>query len=97
MGIVEDNMDREYFKGVVWPRNDGPLHRYVIVGMLVSEKPIPEFEGKNEILIDGPSFGASDLLLSIRHRESNFGGDAVNVLLSLKEMNYEDTYDLQYV
>lgn len=84
-------MDREYFKGIVWPRNDGPLHRYVVVGMIVSEKPIPEFEGKNEVLIDGPGYGMSNLMSSIRHRESNFGGDAVNVLLSLKDMNFEDT------
>lgn len=80
----------ELFKGIIWPRDrvDG-LYRYTIIGMVVSSTPISEFEGKNEVFLAGAS-KLADPLMDIRHRESNFGGDATNVLLSLRDMNFED-------
>lgn len=80
----------ECFKGIIWPRDrvDG-LYRYVVVGMVVSNTPIEEFEGKNELFLAGES-SLADPLVRIRHRESDFKGDATNVLLSLRDMNFED-------
>lgn len=83
-------MRKEHLRAVIWPRDQvGVAYRYLIVGMLVSDEKIEEFEGKNEIFLDGSSHLA-DLLPMIRHRESNFKGDATNVLLSLGDMNFDD-------
>lgn len=80
----------ELFKGIIWPRDQvNGLYRYTIIGMVVSNTPIEQFEGKNEVFLAGES-KLADPLIDIRHRESNFGGDATNVLLSLRDMNFED-------
>lgn len=48
---------KEHLKCVVWPRDplDGPegkIHRYVIVGMLVTDQPLQNLEGENEVVLD---------------------------------------------
>lgn len=82
-------MKNEYFRGVVW--NKGSVkedekinHKYVVVGILVTDTPIEEFEG-NECSIDGPAFGLSNALSLIRKGKLKCKiGDATDVLLSLK-------------
>lgn len=80
-------MDRNHFKGVVWPRpptDKNPHHRYVVIGMLITEKPIPELEGVNEAVLDGFFPGIEDALGVIPKREPNLPtGDASNVMCSL--------------
>ena len=85
---------REYFKGCIWHREPltGPgkptNYRYVIAGMLVSEKPIPELEDTGaRTIFDGPIFGIGDLLACIPKRDANFNpGDADSVLTSLEDL-----------
>lgn len=80
---------QEYFRGVIWPKdpvveNDKTNYRYLIVGLLVTDKPIPEFEGANEICLDGNAYGLSDSLPMIRKTTANYKlGDASSVLTSL--------------
>lgn len=80
---------REHFRGVIWPRPPGekePLHRYLVVGMIVSKEPIPEFTGHNEIVLDGSTFGnLADALGGVpRYEPSGTLGDASSVLLRLE-------------
>jgi len=86
---------REYFKGVVWPRGaplreEGkpPNYRYVVVGMIVSDQPIPELEAiDHKTVLDGPVHGVLDLLSFVRQREAKLNlGDAVSVLLELEDL-----------
>lgn len=85
-------MNNQHFKAVVWPREsvvtkDLKFHRYVIVGMLITENPIPELEGKNEVLLDGQTFGLADTLATIPQREPNHRvGDATDALLNLNDL-----------
>ena len=78
---------KEHLKTVVWPLGESKgNHRYVIVGMLVTDEPISEFEGKNDIVIDSDVIMA-DRLAELPNRQPNMlPGDAVNVLLSLEEL-----------
>jgi hypothetical protein len=61
-------MKREVFKGLVWPRdtaldNQGkPVHRYVVIGMLVTDEAIPEWDGVNEVVLSGSAYGLADSL-----------------------------------
>lgn len=82
-----------HFRGVVFPKPEGKLYRYMVMGLLVSHKPIPEFEGKNEVLLDGYDAGLSDTLPSIRQGKLKEGvilGDSNMVLTSLGEIFEED-------
>ena len=92
--------NRQHLKAIVWPRpptKEVPHHRYVIVGMLVTEKPIPSLEGINkngirEFLVDGPVFGMIDLLDLMRKGTPDIQhGEAGNWLCSLNDVKiFED-------
>lgn len=86
--------DRQYLKAIVWPRHptkEIPQYRYVIVGMLVTEKPIQSLEEKNkhgiqEFLLDGQVFGIADLLDFVHKGTPNINhGDASNWLCGLSD------------
>ena len=80
---------KEYFRGVLWPREptkdgDKVNYRYVVVGMLVTDKPIdlPE-EFLNEAVLDGSVKMAEAIEeMSKRHTKLPLG-DASDVLVSL--------------
>jgi hypothetical protein len=77
---------KQHFKGMIWPRgkHKSGVYRYAIVGMIVTDEPIKEFEGKNELFADSPSFTLADSLANLRTREPAYNaGDATNVMLSL--------------
>jgi len=91
---------RESIKIVVWPRGpqegpDGKNYRYVVVGMVVTDQPLPNLEA----LLNGPGIGETviehttqvaqlgPLLDTLPLRSPNVVlGDATNVLLSLKRI-----------
>lgn len=80
-----------HMRAVIWPRGKddealaNPNHRrYAIVGVLVTDKPIPQLEGVNETMIDGFVPGLDDVLGLVHRREPKIHvGDATNVLLQL--------------
>jgi len=81
---------REHIKAIVWPRSpqkgpEGPVYRYVVVGMVVSDQPIPEFEGRNQILLDGSTRVLLELS-TVQSRTSTFRGDACDVLTDLEQL-----------
>jgi hypothetical protein len=88
----------EYLKCVLWPRvplkEEGKAtnYRYVIVGMLITDQPLqlPEVSRVTEVVIDGKTFGLSDLLeLAAKahgRAPTQIIGDATDVLLSLGEI-----------
>ncbi len=83
---------REHLRAVVWPK--GPLtkgsktnYRYVVIGMLVTDRPLEGFEGQNEVVLDSATSIAEALTAMPRKR--NVGpvfGDAVDVLLGLNRL-----------
>ncbi len=80
---------KEYFKGVVWPREsstgtEGPTnYRYVVVGMLVTDHPLELVDGA-EIIIDSTVDGMAEILTSAKSRlPTRPLGDANMVLLRL--------------
>jgi hypothetical protein len=76
---------REHFRGVVWPREAVKgQYRYVVIGMLVTDEPIPELEA-DQIVLDGNAAGMKDSLAVIRQVPSDFRGDANAVLHALSE------------
>ena len=85
---------KQHFKGIIWPRGEfvndtitKPVYRYVIVGMIVTDEPIEKFEGKNEILLDGPVNELVEPIITIKSRKLKFKpGDASSVLLNLNHM-----------
>lgn len=89
-------MRREHFRGVIWPRDpmDGK-HRYVIVGMLVTDEPLDTIDGVqpngiSELFVDGNCSGVSYVLEVMKKYKSRRPlGDAVNVLLSLEDLPQE--------
>ena len=89
---------KEQFRGVVWPRENGkdadgkPTYRYVVVGMLVTDTPIPGLD-PNETVIDGvveryvEELGIAGALERAPKFEASLPlGDANNVLLSLEQI-----------
>lgn len=88
---------REYFRGVIWPRQ--PIkeyvkenYRYTIVGILITDKPIENFDG-NEFLLDGnvEGFGIARSLSQIDQKQPAFRiGDANGILLTLDRLVEED-------
>jgi len=88
-------MRREHFRGVVWPRqiNDEPteeehkgLYRYVVVGMIVSDKPLAGLSA-NQTVLDGNATGMADVLEHITQKEANYTlGDATSVLVGLDDI-----------
>lgn len=91
---------RQHFKGIIWPResilssvkngkkkNKQNVYRYVITGILVTDEPIDKFEGKDELVLDGPTNTLVEPLVNIKSRNSKLRiGDATNVLLNLKDL-----------
>lgn len=95
-----------HFRGVIWPKQgvaDAPpmagpsgrkLYRYAVVGLVVSDQPLENVEGKNEILLDGMASGMAEALSTIQQKRPAFTlGDANDVLLVLDHIVKED--DLQ--
>jgi len=86
-------MIKEHFKGVVWPRQnlDTPcdVYKYVIIGMLVTDKPLPLAD--NQVILDGYGAGMAEVIQSIRQSDQSINfSDATNVLLRLKEIGSEE-------
>lgn len=87
-------MVREYLRAVIWPRQPMTApgkptnYRYNIVGFIVTDTPLEGIEGEVEVVLDGQTFGLSDVFDSMEKRE-NAGcspfGDATDVLLSLAD------------
>lgn len=77
-----------HFRGIVYPKPQGKLYRYLVAGLLVSDKPIPEFEGRNEILLDGFDGGLSDILPAIREGKLREGVRLGTVDSVLTNLNY---------
>ena len=76
----------QQFRGVVWPREAiGATHRYVIVGILVADEPIPELDG-NQFVLDGDSAGMAEAMRVIQQHPSDFRGDANAVLTQLNQL-----------
>jgi hypothetical protein len=76
----------QHFRGVVWPRETiGKQHRYVVVGMLVTDEPIPELEA-NQIVLDGHAAGMAEAVATIMQKPSTFRGDANSVLCGLERL-----------
>ena len=80
---------REYLRAVLWPRGkvqEGKAvnYRYVIIGMLVTDQPILNLEGENELVIDSACQGLATFLDTTPNRAPKITlGDATSVLLSL--------------
>lgn len=69
---------REHFRAVVWPRGvlDGPEgknYRYLVSGMLVTDRPIEGLEGFNETILDDSSPGLAAVLGLMPKRENDRG------------------------
>lgn len=83
---------KQHLKAIVWPRDQAgakkrKIFRYVIVGMVVTDEPIIGFEGKNELLLNGPSLDLVPALQTIKRRKpKRVVGDATDVLLSLNDI-----------
>lgn len=88
-------MRREAFRGVVWPRQlpsdatEPTVFRYAVVGMLVSDRRLPEFETGATTCLAGSTGGMlADALLELKRLdepEEKFG-DANDVLRRLREI-----------
>ena len=87
---------KEHFRGVIWPKqktNEVPkdgLYRYVVVGMLVTDKPMGSFD-VNEVVVDGNTYGLVDILecvhkLDERTRQNLWFSDANDVLVRLSHI-----------
>ena len=75
---------------VVWPRppeiiEGEKVHRYVILGMVMTGTPIEGLEDKNEVIIDdGKAHLLAEFLTKARKRKAKIVvGDALSALLSL--------------
>ena len=92
---------KQHFKGIIWPREQQEgevrvgkrgkaiktIYRYVVVGMIVTDEPVTQFEGKNEIFLDGPDLALIQPFTRIKSRKMKFKpGDASGVLLSLQDL-----------
>jgi hypothetical protein len=83
---------KQHIKSVIWPRgkfdtDKQKVYRYIVVGMIVTDTPIEKWEGKNEIVLDGPSDNLVQSFTKIKQRKSKVKtGDAINVLLSLDDI-----------
>lgn len=89
---------KEHFRGVIWPRGEQPdaqgkpTYRYVVVGMLVTDEPIPGLD-PNETVVDGglrryvDELGMAGALGQLpKFSASRPLGDASDVLLSLEDI-----------
>jgi len=83
-------MNKEHFKGVIWPRQnvDTPcdIYRYVIIGMLVTDVPLDL--PNDQIILDGYGAGMGEVIEAIKQSNQTIRfSDATNVLLRLKEID----------
>jgi hypothetical protein len=83
----------QYFKGIIWPRGPAPtpvggkLYRYTVIGMVITDKPLPDLEGKNEVLLEGHAAGIAEAIDSIPQRDPAYRvGTADSILLNLKNL-----------
>lgn len=78
---------KQHFRGVVWPHNDKKgIYRYVVIGMVVTDKPLERLSG-NQIVLDGHSAGMAEALQAIQQKEAKIKvGDATDVLLNLSDL-----------
>lgn len=77
---------KQHFRGTIWPHplEDKGIYRYVVVGMIVTDKPLEGLSG-NQIVLDGHAAGMAEALETITQKEANIVvGDATDVLLNLK-------------
>ena len=44
-------------------------YRYVVVGMIVTDEPISELEGKNELFCDGPVANMIEPFVAVKKRK----------------------------
>lgn len=66
---------------------EGPVYRYVVVGMLVTNQPIQKFEKAGEHVLDGNAWGVLDLLAVVPTARAAYPlGDATSVLLGLESL-----------
>lgn len=96
-------LPREHLRAVVWPREpkDGPEglnYRYVLVGMLVTDKPLQGIEGArdsnglSETVLDSTAWGLSAVLEGMPKLENASGfmwGTADSFLASLELVRAE--------
>jgi hypothetical protein len=80
-----------FVKCVIWPKEPrGDANRYVVVGMIVTSKPIARLEKKNKEGITewiGEGILLDNFLETIPVRSSRIRtGDATDVLLSLTDL-----------
>lgn len=87
---------REHFRGVVWPRgrHESGAYRYVVVGLLVTDEPIPGQDLQRfgvRTMVDGPAPGLADALAAMPQREATaIVGTADDVLLGLGRLIDDD-------
>jgi hypothetical protein len=56
----------QHFRGLIWPRGElNGLHRYVIIGMLVTDKPLDNLDG-DQFLLDGHAAGIAEAIETIQ-------------------------------
>lgn len=77
-----------YFRGVIWPHGQHEtapgVYRYAVVGMLVTTEPIPEFEGRDEVVLSGNAWMLADALTGVPEGVRVYKtGAASSVLVSL--------------
>jgi len=89
---------REAFRGVVWEKEnsttvDGsPAYKYVIVGVLITDKPLALMKGETEVVLDGMAkFYEMNSFAESLHNFKPFRpayrlGDASSVLVDLEDI-----------
>ena len=103
LGRVLTMTAKEAFKGVVWCHGPVALetgeevHRYLVVGMLITDKPIASLEAgegrdiDSEAILCGPCDGLADALANVEQGEADVRlGDASMVLLQLGRIHPRD-------
>lgn len=80
---------KSHWKTVVWPKGKleqdkkPDVYRYILIGMLITEKPIEALEGLNERVVEGDGTEVILALESNKKRKPNVRlGDATDVLLN---------------
>lgn len=89
-------MGMSWFRGVLWPRRPlwkgkgkakRKVYRYVVVGMLVSEKPLPDLPSNN-LWLEGFGGALWDAMAALPKQKNRFGGTADSVLTNLDNPEY---------
>jgi len=80
---------KEHLKLVVWPRpptDENPHYRYVLVGMLIMDKPLEIADGKNDVILEGYGGISQNLEAMSSRQPDRVLGEATSVLLSLGDL-----------